>query len=44
MRKYLTADEIDWKALIDDSYHGDDDFTARIYAVAIKEIERCTKG
>ena len=43
MRKYLTAEQIDWKELVANSYHGDDEFTARIYVAAIREIERCKK-
>ena len=45
MKKYLTVDEIDWQDLYDNSYHGHDEFTARIFAAGIKELERlkCTK-
>lgn len=43
MRKYLTADEINWQELVDESYHGDDEFTAKIYVAAIREIERAKK-
>ena len=33
----------DWETRIEKSYHGDDEFTARIYVAAIRELERVKK-
>ena len=37
------VDETYWQDLYDQSYHGKDEFTARMYTAAIKEIERIKK-
>lgn len=46
MREFLTrpdnGDQL-WQDLYDASYHGHDQFTARLFAAAIIEIERLKK-
>lgn len=37
------VDETYWSDLIDQSYHGSDEFTAKLYVAAILEIERAKK-
>ena len=49
MKEYLTRTDNKtdpdkyWADLVDNSYHGPDEFKAKIYVAAIREIERAKK-